>query len=216
MRHSKIYGIALIIGTLGGTITMLFHPTGHNLLNQPDEIARRNELIATAVHILAIISLPIVFYGFLGFCRRLELKNPLVSFGLVVYGFGEVAVVSAAVLSGLVGPVLTRRILESNEATQEILRAILMNNFQLNQGFTKIYVVAVAVAFIMWSILLLKKGRLMQATAIIGFVVGAFGLIGVFSEHLKLNVHGFGLFIFAQSIWTILIAVFMIRPENQE
>lgn len=216
MKHSKIYGIALIIGTLGGLITMLFHPTGHDLLNQPDEIARRNEMIAAAVHVLAIISLPIVFFGLSGFCRRLDLENPLVSLGLIVYGFGAIAVMPAAVLSGLVGPVLTRKILESDEATQKILHLILMNNFQLNQGFTKVYVAAVAVAFIMWSILLLKKGRLMQAAAITGFIVGAFGLIGVFSGHLKLDVHGFGLFTFAQSIWLILIAVFMIRPENKE
>lgn len=102
MKHSKIYGFALIIGTLGGIITMIFHPTGHDLLNQPDDIARRNELIAVAVHILAIISLPIVFFGLLGFCRRLDIENPLVSLGLVVYRFGEFAVMSAAVLSGMV------------------------------------------------------------------------------------------------------------------
>lgn len=216
MKYSKIYGFALIVGTLGGIITMIFHPTGHDLLNQPDEIARRNELIATAVHILAIISLPIVFFGLLGFCRRLNLENPLVSLGLVVYGFGELAVMSAAVLSGLVGPVLTRKILESDEATQKILYTILMNNFQLNQGLSKVYVVAVAVAFIMWSILLLKKGRMMQITAIIGFIVSILSLLGVFSGHLKLDVHGFGLFTFAQSIWLISVAVFMIRPENKE
>lgn len=216
MKHSKIYGIALIIGTLGGIITMIFHPTGHDLLNQPDEIARRNEMIAVAVHILAIISLPLAFFGLLGFCRRLDLENPLVTLGLVVYGFGELAVMSAAVLSGLVGPILTRKILESDEATQKILYAILMNNFQMNQGFTKVYVAAVAVAFILWSILLLKKGRLMQITAIIGFIVGILSLIGVFSGHLKLDVHGFGLFTFAQSIWMISVAVFMIRTENKE
>lgn len=216
MKHSKIYGIALILGTLGGIITMAFHPTGHDLLNQPDEIARRNEMIAVAVHTLAIICLPVVFFGLVGFCRRLDLENPLVSLGLIVYGFGELAVMSAAVLSGLVGPVLTRKILEADEATQKTLYAILMNNFQMNQGFTKVYVAAVAVAFILWSIFLLKKGRLMQITAIIGFIVSILSLIGVFSGHLKLDVHGFGLFTFAQSIWTILVAVFMIRTENQE
>lgn len=85
----------------------------------------------------------------------------------------------------------------------------------MNQGFTKVYVAAVAVAFIMWSILLLKKGRLMQITAIIGFLVGILSLLGIFSGHLKLDVHGFGLFTFAQSIWLILVGVFMVRSENK-
>lgn len=90
-----------------------------------------------------------------------------------------------------------------------------MNNYQVNQGFTKVYVVAVAIAFIMWSILLLKKGRLMQITAIIGFIVSILSVLGVFSGHLKIDVHGFGLFTFAQSIWLVLVAVFMIRSENK-
>lgn len=216
MKHTKIYGIALIIGTLGGVITMIFHPTGHDLLNQPDEIARRNELIATAVHILAIISLPITFFGLLGFCRRLGLENPLTSLGLIVYGFGSVAIMSAATLSGLVGPVLTRKILESDEATKKILYAILKSNYELNQGFDKIFVVAVGVAIIAWSILLLKKSKFMQITAIVGFLVGAFALIGTFSGYLKMDIHGFGAFIFAQSVWLILAAVFMIRAEKAD
>ena len=216
MKHTKIYGIALIIGTLGGVITMIFHPTGHDLLNQPDEIARRNELIATAVHVLAIISLPITFFGLLGFCWRLGLANPLVSLGLIVYGFGSIAVMSAAVLSGLVGPVLTRKILEADEATKKILYAILRSNYELNQGFDKIFVVATVVAFILWSILLLKKSRFMQLTAILGFIIGVLSLVGVFSGHLRMDIHGFGAFIFAQSVWLILVAIFMIRGESRD
>ncbi|NJM53792.1 MAG: hypothetical protein HC846_10645 [Blastocatellia bacterium] len=216
MKHTKIYGIALIIGTLGGIITMVFHPTGHDLLNQPDEIARRNELIATAVHVLAIISLPITFFGLLGFCRRLGLANPLVSLGLIVYGFGSIALMSAAVLSGLVGPVLTRKILEADEATKKILSAILRSNYELNQGFDKIFVVATVVAFILWSILLLKKSRFMQLTAILGFIIGVLSLVGVFSGHLRMDIHGFGAFIFAQSVWLILVAIFMIRGESRD
>ena len=216
MKHSKIYGIALILGTLGGIITMAFHPTGRDMLNQPDETARRNELIAFAVHTLAIISLPCVFFGLLGFCRRLGLDKPLVSAALVVYGFGAVAAMVAAVINGLIGPILTRKILEADEPTQKLLHLILMNNYLLNQGLTKVYVAAMAFAVMAWSVYLWSNGKLMKAAAVIGFIVGILSLLGVFSGHLKLDVHGFGLFTFALSIWTILVAVFMIRAENKE
>lgn len=216
MKHSKIYGIALIIGTLGGIITMLFHPTGNDLLNQPDEIARRNELITTAAHSLAIFSLPLLFFGFLGFSRRLGLENPFNLAGLIAYGFGTIAVLNAAVINGLVAPTLTRKIIGADEPTQNLLRLILTSNFSLNQAFTKVFVVATAIALISWSICLLKKGRMMKATAIIGFAVGIFGILGILTGHLRLNVHGFGLFMFVQSIWTILIAVFMLRPEDKK
>lgn len=216
MKHSKIHGIALITGTLGGVITMLFHPTGRDLLGQPDEIAHRYELITITVHSLAITSLPIMFFGFLGFSRRLGLGNPLVSAALIAYGFGAIAVMCAGVINGLVAPVLMRKINEADEPTQNFLHLVLMNNSLLNQALTKVFVVAVGFALIAWSIHLWKKGRLMKITAVIGFIVSILSLAGIFSGHLKLDVHGFGLFIFAQSIWTILVAVFMIRTEKKE
>jgi hypothetical protein len=216
MKHSKLYGFALIVGTLCGAITMLFHPTGRDLIGQPDEIAHRYELITVAVHSLAIFGLPVMFFGFLGFSRRLGLENPLVSAALIAYGFGAIAVMSAAVINGLVGPVLTGKINEADEPTRKLFHLMLMNNSLLNQAFTKVFVAAVGFALITWSIHLWNKGRLMQISAILGFVVGILSWSGIFSGHLKLDVHGFGLFTFAQSIWTLLVAVFMIRTENKE
>lgn len=215
MKNSKIYGLILIVGTLGGLITMLVHPTSHDLLSQPDEIARRNELITVAAHSLAIISIPMIFFGFLGFSRRLGLENPLVTAALVAYGFGSAAVMFAAAINGLAGPALTRKIIESDEQTRQFLHVILMNNGLLNQAFDKIYVVAVAVALIAWSICLLpKNGRLTQITAGTGFTIGLLGMLGIFTGNLRLDVHGFGLFVIAQSVWAILVADLMIRRES--
>lgn len=216
MKNTKIYGIALITGTLSGIITMIFHPTGNNLLSQPDEIARRNEFIAVAVHTLAIMSLPCVFFGLLGFCYRLGLHKLLVSAALVIYGFGATAAMLAAVINGLVGPVLTRKILETDEPTQKTVQLILMNNHLLNQGLTKIYVGATAFAVIAWSVSLWNKGKLMRSTAAIGLIVGILSLLGIFSGHLKLDVHGFGLFTFALSVWLILVGIFMFSAEIEK
>lgn len=216
MQQARFYGIAIILGTLGGIITMALHPTGADLLKQTDEIARRNEMIALGVHTLAIISLPLCFFGLIGFCRRLGFDNPLNLLGLVIFGLGEIAVMSAAVLSGLVGPVLTRRILESDEQTKATLYPLLMNNYLINQGFSKVYVVALAASIGLWSVSLLKQGRLMQITAILGFTISVVSIIGIFSGHLKLDVHGFGAFIFAQAIWMILAAIFTMRKRDNE
>lgn len=216
MKHSKIYGIALIIGILGAIVTMLFHPTGHDLLRQTDEIARRNEMINVAVHTLAIISIPIIFFGFMGFSRQIGWENPLVILAQTAYGVGSLGAMIAAVINGLVAPILTRQILNADEPTQKLLQLVLMNNGLLNQAFTKVYVVATAFAFILWSICFLKKGRFMQITAIIGFVIGGLSLLGTFSGNFQFNVHGFRLLILAQSIWIILIGIFMIRSKVDE
>ena len=83
-----------------------------------------------------------------------------------------VAVMVAAVINGLIGPVLTRKILEADEPTQKLLHLILLNNYLLNQGLTKVYVAATAFAVMAWSVYLWSKGKLMKAAAVIGFIVG--------------------------------------------
>lgn len=216
MKHSKIYGIAIILGTLGSVVTMALHPTGHDILENPEEISRRYEMLAIAVHALAICSVPILFWGLFGFSQQIGLEKPSVIFAQILYGFGSLSVTAAAVINGLATPALMRQIYNADEPTKKLLNLIVWNNWLLNQAFTKVYVVAAAVAIILWSIHLLKKRRLMQITAIIGFAIGGFGLIGTFSGHLKMDVHGFGIFIFVQTVWLILAAISMIWFKSDE
>lgn len=215
MKHSKIYGFALIAGTLGAAITMLFHPSGRDLLGQPDDVARRNELITVVAHSMGLVSLPVIFFGFTGLSRRLNLESPLVSAAIIVYGFGTVGAMCAAVINGLVGPVLTRKIIGVDEESQKLLQMLLMNNSLLNQAFTKVYVVGVSAAFILWSIRLLKMGNFARIVAITGLTIGVLSAFAIFSGHLRLDVHGFGAIVFAQSIWTILMGIFMIRARSK-
>jgi hypothetical protein len=211
MKHSSIYGVALVVGSLSAIITMIFHPTGRDLLGQPDEIARRNETIAIAMHSLALFGVPLLFFGFLGFSRRLGLDHPLVSAAIVSYGFALLAGTCAAVINGLVAPAITRRILTADEVTQPLLRLILMNNTLINQAFDKIFIVSGSLAIIFWSACMIRVGRFARIVALLGIVIGLVCILGLFSGHLRLNAHGFGLLIFGQMIWTILIAVFLFR-----
>ena len=214
MKHSAIYGIALIVGSVGGVVTMIFHPTGHDLLAPVDQIARRNEMLAVAVHSLALASLPVTLFGFVGLSRRLGLDHAPVLAALIVYAFGAVAVVCAAVASGLIAPILTRQILTADESTRQPLSMIFMYNGLLNQGFAKVFVTASSVAVIFWSVSILKIGGFARIVGLIGCVVGLVSLAAFFSGHLHLNVHGFGLFIFGQSAWAILLGVLLCRSNS--
>src|SRR5689334_2571941 len=149
MKHSSLYGIALIVGALGSVVTMIFHPTSHNLL---EPVVQRDEIIAVATHTLALISIPISVFGFLGLSRRLGLDRPLVSAALVVYLFATVAAMCAAVASGLIAPVITRRMLTEDESTRQPLRLVLWYDSLLNQGFAKVFFTAFSLALILWSI----------------------------------------------------------------
>lgn len=209
MKHSSIYGVALIAGALGGIITMLFHPTGHDLLTQADQTARRNEMITVATHSLALISIPVSVFGFLGLSRKLGWERPLISAAFVAYSFGQVAVMCAAVINGLVAPVLTRQILTADESTQQILRSLLLNNSLLNQAFSKVFVVAESVAILLWSVCIMKSGRFAQSIGIIGYAIGISSLVALLFGHFRLNVHGFGLLVFGQATWSISLGLLL-------
>lgn len=207
MKQDKTSGIALILGSLAMVVTMALHPTGHDLF-------AGRIMLTIVVHTLAIASIPVIVFGFLGFSQRVGFENQGVSFGFVTYSFGSVAVMCAGVINGLVAPSLVRRYLDSDEATQQSIHLLVTYGGLLNNAFAKVFVVSSSVAILFWSIAIIKKGTPARIASIIGIIVGLFGILGILSGHLRMNVHGFGLLMFAQAGWTILIGVLMIRSEK--
>jgi hypothetical protein len=214
MKRSTIYGIALLIGSVGMIVTLAFHPTAHDLLSPDGQIARRYEIITMATHSLALVSFPILVFGFHGLSRGLGLDRPPVSAALIAYAFAAVAGMFAAVVSGLIAPVLTGQILGADESTGNLFQLILKYNGLLNQAFAKIVVCASSIAVVLWSGSILRISKFAQVVGLIGFVVGIASIVAFLSGHLRLNVHGFGLFIFAQSVWVILLGVFLWRSGD--
>lgn len=198
MKHSTVYSATLIIGALGAVITMIFHPTGNDLLGQPDEIARRNEMITIATHSVALFSLPLLFFGFLGFSRHLGLNHSLVLAGIVSYGLALMAAMKAVVINGLVAPDITRQIITTDGTSREVLRMILMNNTLLNQAFDKILIVACSYAVLFWSVQIIKNGGFAKIIGAFGCVLSLISIFGILSGRVRMNVHGFGLLVFGR------------------
>jgi hypothetical protein len=214
MKRSSIYGIALLVGSLGAVITIFFHPVGKDLLGQPDEIARKNEMITIATHSMALFSSPLLFFGFLGFSRRNGLDHPLVAAAIVSYGFALIAAMNAVVINGLVAPVITRQIITTDENTREVLRLILMNNTLLNQAFDKIFIVACSFAIVFWSVRIIKNDGFAKIIGVLGCALGLVSLLGIFSGQIRMNIHGFGFLVFGQIAWTILVAIYLLRSDD--
>jgi hypothetical protein len=61
MKDNRMGGVALIVGTIGGVITLLIHPSGHDLF-APDQFAHTAYLLVVA-HALAIVSVAALFLG---------------------------------------------------------------------------------------------------------------------------------------------------------
>jgi hypothetical protein len=122
---------------------------------------------------------------------------------------------SAAVASGLIAPHVAGWTLQAAMEDRGACRALLRYNGEINQAFAKVFVAASSVAILLWSLAILAARTFARAAAILGCLIGALALIGILSGSLRLDVHGFGLVVLAQGIWTLLVGVLLIRPAGQ-
>ena len=211
MKRDVVSGSLLIAGSLALVLVMGFHPTAHDLLDR--EGFAHQAHAGVIVHGLALVAFPVLFLGLLGLSRHLG-PSDLATAALVAYGFGGAAGSSAAVASGFVAPGVIENILGAQGGSREMHHALLEYTGLLNQGFAKVHVVASSAAILLWSWAILRSRRMARAAGVTGAIVGAGVLLGFFSGHLRLDVHGFGVVVLAQSAWLIWLGVLLCRGRQ--
>jgi hypothetical protein len=201
-------GSLLMVGALAGVVVMALHPVAHDLM-RPDtgqQLARLNVM----VHALGLAAAPMVFLGLLGLWRRLG-PSDLGTAALVLYGWGLVAVMSAAVASGFVSPGVIARIVA--EEGSKVPDAFLLYTGLWNQGFAKVNVVATSMGILLFGATILKTDRLSRGAGVFGIVVSTLILVLFFVGHIRLDVHGFGVITLAQSAWLLWVGILLCRAD---
>jgi hypothetical protein len=207
MKRDAMYGSALIASALAGLVTMSMHPTGNQLLADVQHVAP----LGLAVHALALAALPVSFFGTIGLARLLGSDGEAALAGLVAYGMAQIAVMIAAVASGLLAPAFAARMVGTTGAEHDLAAALFSYTGAVNQAFAKVYVLASSAAILLWSSAILAHGRLSRAAGVLGAIVGALALLAVTIGHLRLDVHGFGAVVLSQGIWMITVGVLLAR-----
>jgi len=205
MKDNRLAGLALILGALCGILTLTFHPGGQHRVTP----AQLETLIAVVigVHALAITGLPVSFAGALGLTKQIQ--SPVALFGLIVYGFGCAAVMTAAAFSGLVTPFLFRQLGDHTAADQ--WHAYIQYNHAINQAFAQIGAIAFSAAILLWSFVSLKSRPLPRPLAVYGIILGTATMIAIFTGLLNVELHGFRLMTMAQALWFIWVGVVLWR-----
>jgi len=204
MKRDVASGCLLIAGAASGVAVMLLHPTGHELMDP--ETGARLARVNAFVHALALFAMPAIFAGLLGVWRRLAPSDLAVG-ALIAYGWGCVAVMGAAVASGFVAPGVIEHIVAKEGS--KIPDAFLLYTGLWNHAFAKVNIVASSVSILLFSIVIVRTGRLMRAAGTAGAIVAALILLLFFAGHIGVDVHGFGLVTFAQAAWLIWVGVLM-------
>jgi hypothetical protein len=213
MTDNRMSGLALILGSVGSIITMGLHPTGHDL-QAPGQLTPVMHMIV-AVHALALICLPIMFLGAWGLSRSLAAPNRLAMMALVFYGFASVAIMNAAAISGFLSPYIAQQMDKPDQAMHDMWHAIFHYNGQLNQAFAMVFVVAVSVAILLWSIAIVKSKKFATSLGIYGCALAPVTIVAVVSGHVTLGVHGFGMIVLCEAIWYLFVGATLMRMKEE-
>ncbi len=183
-------------------ITMISHRGGKISPAEVDRVAR----MLIVVHSLALLSIPVVFLGAWGMTRRIGGADRLAWAGLALYALASIAVMNAAVCDGLMAPVLMRKIVAATPETRDMWQTLMNFSFQMNQAFARVYAVGSSLAVALWSVSILRYRTLGRGVGIYGVLLGVATAAWICSGYLTPDKHGFGMLIFGQAIWFLLVA----------
>jgi hypothetical protein len=219
MTDDRKSGSALIAGALGGILTMAIHPTAAGVVtsDQVEHLA----FVSGVAHSIAMVSFLMLFLGAMGITRRLDAcdgpENPdrFALAGLTAYGFAAVALLLATAVSGFIIPDIMRHSVRDVAANALQWRIVIDAVFQFNQAFARIYSVSASAAILLWSVSALRHGGLGRGIAVFGCVLSPIlmGLIVV--GHLRLNVHGMAVVVFAHALWLVLAGTQMMSSNSK-
>lgn len=215
---------------------MAYHPTIHS--RDPldfIEAVGRTALVNGIVHGSLIALLAILFCGFTCLASRLGLHSLTVRAGLIAYGIGLIAMVAAATLNGFILTefVAQHRVRSSTETeapkqvspqahatphtpasaeeTLRTMRHILAYGHAANQVCSRIGVMGVSTAIVLWSLMLLRRTGHSRIIGILGGLAGTALIVALLCGFLPMNVHGMLAFVATQTVWSLVVAVAMIR-----
>lgn len=187
----------LLTASLSVVLVMILHPTAHDITSAatPGQPAA----VSSMVHGLAIAALSALFLGLLG-VRQVLGGSGLATAGVVAWGTGAVAGVSAAVMSGFVGGPVAVELAGATADTRVVTEALLFLTGAMNQGFAKVLVVGNAAGIALLGAAITRQNVLSRWIGIGGALVGA-GVLVAFYGGLRLGVQGFGAITFVESAW---------------
>ena len=214
MTDNRKAAIALIVGSIGGVITMAIHPHAAGSLTSPQ--VERLALVSGVAHTLALVSVLLLFLGSCGLHAYLADRERNSFAALVTFGFACVAVMIAGSISGYIIPSILRHMLRDAAENAHQWQIVTDAIFQCNQAFSRVYSIGTALAIALWSIAALRSHKWNAAISHYGWISSLVIIVGISVGHIRLNVHGMAVVVVAEVVWFVAVAIRLISaPEEQ-
>ena len=216
MPHNlnKSSGVSLIAGTVLMGFTMVLHPAGGSI----EHLIKISSVIIIS-HSLALLSIPIILYGFWGLTQRLKGEFFVSTMAFIIMSFGLIAVMFAAATNGLVLPLFVKRFDASALTANDTAKLFISYNTTLNHAFDFIYISATCISVLLWSVAILRTNLFSKWIGWLGFVLSTMVVILSISGFVFVNLSGFRVFIMGFICWILSVGFALQRsgiPDTQK
>jgi hypothetical protein len=207
-NSQKITGYSLLIGSVLIIVTMVLHPSGGSV----EQILHIANMAITA-HSLAIFSVPILFFGFLGLSNLLSNQSKISTLALLFCGLGMVAAMIAAAINGLTLPFFVRANAEETGQNLETLKMILNYGKHFNRSMDYIFIAGISFGMAIWSGSIINTGKLPKWTGYYGLGLIIMVLLAMAFNFNLASLSAFRIYIFGLASWIILMGWFMVKRD---
>lgn len=214
LPSGRAAGIAIAVASLLSTAFMAHHPTAHaHGVADMAAALKRISFVNEIVHGAMIALLGVLVYGFTCLASRLRPCVGCARAGLVAYVAGATALAAAATINGFILVEFLSRNDAQTPEQFEGARSILGLCHAANQVCSRMGVMAISVAIVLWSVPLACRSGFSRAAGVLGCIIGPALVLAVLSGHLAMDRHGMMLFILFTTIWSVAVAIDMIRKH---
>jgi hypothetical protein len=209
MQVIKNAGYVLLAGCFLITITMVLHPAGGSV----EKILKIKTLIIVT-HAIAVLSMPFCMIGFWGLTKLLgsERLLPISAFAISV--FGLIAVMCAGVVNGFALPLFVQRYAGADAETIESIKPVLRYGASLNHGFDYVFIGAMCLSILLWSIAILQTKPVTKWLAYLGIVICAAAIVMLFGGFEFVSLSGFRVFVFGIVAWIVWAGLSLVRVSK--
>ncbi len=195
-------GVALMVAALLEIPVMMHHPS----VRAPDVaqsivLLRQVASVSAWVHGLLIALMLICFFGLTEFALWRGIRRPLIRVGLIAYGFGVVAMIMAASVSGFITAVVAARVPATTATDLSIAGGLFIFCGVLNRAMANLATVLMSAAIIAWSLTFFRRAWFERVLGVVGIAVGVWTFMAQVTGALQLDVHGMLLVVVLQSVW---------------
>jgi len=205
----KLSGACLFTGAMLMVLTMVLHPSGGSI----EHILQIKKVIVLS-HSMAIVSVPILAFGFYGLSLRLKTPSKLsyLAFSFVI--FGLFAAMIAGTINGLTLPLFLEKATE-NGMDVNTIKAINWYGRYINLPMDYILIGGLTAAIALWSIVMFRSAHFPRWLAIWGLSIAVLGGIAAVLGFNFASLLGFRVFVFGVAGWILITAACVFRVQGQ-